>query len=302
MTNSSIFTPVPVGSLRLQLGESPIWDRKNFRLLCVDIERHNIHRIDTVTGDVETITVGKLPSALGLCQSGKLIVAKLDGIFLSNFSTESAHQLCNPISHQPTARLNDGKVAPDGSFWIGTMQNNISSDGNSIEITSDIGGFYRIDADGTFEQLIPNELGIANTLAWSPDNSYFFYADSMKGTIYRAETRANKPINPVIFNNDFDRGVPDGSAMDAEGFLWNCRWGGSCVVRFSPAGYVDQIIDLPATNITSCAFGGPSNKTLFVTSARSGLDAEQLSKNPLEGAIFAIVTSVSGMGVSLFAD
>ena len=109
-------------------------------------------------------------------------------------------------------------------------------------------------------------------------------------------------MNTEIFNSDFDRGVPDGSAMDVEGYLWNCRWGGSCVVRFSPDGRVDQVVEIPATNITSCAFGGADNKTLFVTSAQYGIEADQLARNPLEGAIFAINTPVAGMEVSEFAD
>lgn len=302
MSDFAQITPTPISSLRLQLGESPVWDKQNSQLLCVDIERHNIHRIDPASGNVETTSLERLPAAIGLCRSGRLIVGKIDGIFLTGFDSEVSKKLCNPISHQPSARLNDGKVAPDGSFWIGSMENNIASNDVPTDITTNIGGFYRVEADGTVEQLIHDDLGIANTLAWSPDQKYFFYADSMNNTIYRTELKGEKPANTVVFNNGFDRGAPDGSAMDAEGYLWNCRWGGSCVVRFSPDGRVDQVIEMPATNITSCAFGGSGNNVLFVTSARSGLDTNQLADNPLEGSIFAINSPVTGMDVSKFAD
>lgn len=294
--------PRSLSSLRLLVGEGPVWDQRSNRLLCVDIERHNIHRIDPVTGNSETKSMERQPAALGLCRSGRLIIGKVDGVFLTNFGSEISNKLCNPISDQPFARLNDGKVAPDGSFWVSSMQNNVSSNGEPKDITNDIGGYYRIDAEGNVDQLVPNELGITNTLAWSPDEKYFFYADSVHSKIYRAESNGTDLVNTEIFNSDFDRGVPDGSAMDVEGYLWNCRWGGSCVVRFSPDGRVDQVVEIPATNITSCAFGGADNKTLFVTSAQCGIEADQLARNPLEGAIFAINTPVAGMEVSEFAD
>ena len=302
MNGLAQMSPTPLGSLRLQLGESPIWDKQSSQLLCVDIERHNIHRLDLDSGNVETKLMERLPAAIGLCRSGRLIVGKIDGVFLTDFGTELTNKLCNPVAHQPSARLNDGKVAPDGSFWIGSMENNIASNEVPTEITTNIGRFYRVEANGTVEQLVHDDLGIANTLAWSPDQKYFFYADSMNNSVYRTELKDAKPANTVVFNSDFNRGAPDGSAMDAEGYLWNCRWGGSCVVRFSPDGQVDQVIEMPATNITSCAFGGPGNNILFVTSARSGLDTNQLADNPLEGSIFAINTPVTGMDISEFTD
>ena len=293
----------PIGDIHLELGEGPVWDPIGHHLYCVDIERHAVHRIDPSTGAAETRTVRYLPAALALTQSGRLLVATRDGLVFLNFDSGEIDPLNNPIAHQPTARLNDGKTAPDGSFWVGSMQNNISDSGEPIEVNSTIGGFYRVTADGQVSTLVPDTLGIANTLAWSPDNQYFYYADSIQGTLFRvAYDDGVLTGSASVFNADFPRGVPDGSAMDEEGFLWNARWGGGCVVRFAPDGRMDRIIEIPATNITSCAFGGIDNRTLFITSARSGLSAEVLSRQSHEGAVFALETDVRGMTVPAFAD
>jgi sugar lactone lactonase YvrE len=211
--------------------------------------------------------------------------------------------MCNPIKHNPLARLNDGKVAPDGSFWVGSMQNNIAEDGAPIELNSDIGGIFRVTSDGHTVLLLPETLGIMNTLAWSPNNREFFFADSMKGVLFSAVHDTDGTLGSIKrFNTDCPLGVPDGSAMDKEGYLWNARWGGGSVVRFDPSGSMDRTVNIPATNVTSCCFGGPDLKTLFVTTARSGLSRQAVDENPDEGALFAVDCGVRGMPISAFLD
>ena len=73
--------------------------------------------------------------------------------------------------------------------------------------------------------------------------------------------------NERPFLQGFARGLPDGSAMDAEGFLWNCRYYGNCVVRVAPDGKIDRVVEMPVKNITTCCFGGADLKTLLVTTA-----------------------------------
>ena len=243
------------------------------------------------------------PSAIGLCLSGRLIIACRAGIILLDFENGKVSQLCNPIEHNPLARLNDGKVAPDGSFWVGSMQNNIAEDGAPIELNSDIGGMFRVTSDGRTVPLLPETLGIMNTLAWCPNNREFFFADSMKGALFSAVHNADGTLGSIKrFNTDCPLGVPDGSAMDEEGYLWNARWGGGSVVRFDPSGNMDRTVNIPATNVTSCCFGGPDLKTLFVTTARSGLSRQAVDENPDEGALFTVDCGVRGMPISVFLD
>ncbi|MDS9950870.1 MAG: SMP-30/gluconolactonase/LRE family protein, partial [Planktomarina sp.] len=89
--------------------------------------------------------------------------------------------------------------------------------------------------------------------------------------------------------------------MDAEGYIWNCRVvGGGCVVRFDPEGRVDRVVDLPCSWPTSCTFGGPDLKTLYVTSARFTMTDNHLLAHPFEGGLFAIKPGVVGLRANLF--
>jgi sugar lactone lactonase YvrE len=301
MTCLNLHVQILNAELRLSLGEGPVWDCVGGFLYFVDIERDSVFKLEVSTGDVDMCTVRR-PSAIGLCRSGRLIIACRAGIVLLDFENGTVSQLCNPIEHNPLARLNDGKVAPDGSFWVGSMQNNIAEDGAPIELNSDIGGMFRVTSDG-HTVLLPETLGIMNTLAWSPNNREFFFADSMKGALFSAVHNADGTLGSIKrFNTDCPLGVPDGSAMDEEGYLWNARWGGGSVVRFDPSGNMDRTVNIPATNVTSCCFGGPDLKTLFVTTARSGLSRQAVDENPDEGALFTVDCGVRGMPISVFLD
>jgi len=302
MTSLPLHVEILHADLRLSLGEGPVWDCVGGFLYFVDIERDSVFKLQVSTGDVDMCTIRR-PSAIGLCRSGRLIIACRAGIVLLDFENGTVSPMCNPIKHNPLARLNDGKVAPDGSFWVGSMQNNISEDGAPIELKSDIGGMFRVTSDGRTVPLLPETLGIMNTLAWSPNNREFFFADSMKGTLFSAVHNTDGTLGSIKrFNTDCPLGVPDGSAMDEEGYLWNARWGGGSVVRFDPSGNMDRTVNIPATNVTSCCFGGPDLKTLFVTTARSGLSRQAVDENPNEGALFAVDCGVRGMPISTFLD
>jgi sugar lactone lactonase YvrE len=102
--------------------------------------------------------------------------------------------------------------------------------------------------------------------------------------------------NRRVFSS-FERGVPDGSAVDSEGYLWNARWDGSCLVRFSPNGQVDRVLELPVTQPSSCTFGGEHLEILFVTAASMGFN----QSNPLEGAILALDVGARGCSSPEFA-
>lgn len=302
MTSLCSHAQILHADLRLSLGEGPVWDCVGGFLYFVDIERDSVFKLQVSTGNVDMYTVRR-PSAIGLCRSGKLIIACRAGVVLLDFENGIVSPICNPIEHNPMARLNDGKVAPDGSFWVGSMQNNIAEDGTPLELNSDIGGMFRVTSDGRTVSLLPETLGIMNTLAWSPNNREFFFADSMKGALFSAVHNADGTLGTIKqFNTDCPLGVPDGSAMDEEGYLWNARWGGGSVVRFDPSGNIDRTVNIPATNVTSCCFGGPDLKTLFVTTARSGLSKQAVDKNTNEGALFAVDCGVRGIPVSAFLD
>jgi L-arabinonolactonase len=143
---------------------------------------------------------------------------------------------------------------------------------------------------------------LTNTVAFSPDDRVLYVGDSHVKTIFRydfdlaAGTIANRRPFATV-----DRGIPDGSCVDADGCLWNAQFDAGQVVRYTPDGRVDRTIALPVTRPTSCTFGGDDLATLYVTTARFRLsDAEQAAQ-PHAGGLLALDVGVRGLPEALFA-
>lgn len=111
---------------------------------------------------------------------------------------------------------------------------------------------------------------------------------------YDAATGAISNERPFL--EGFSRGVPDGSAMDSEGYLWNCRYYGNCVVRVAPDGKIDRVLEMPVKNITTCVFGGDDLSTLFVTTA----SAQAPAGDRLAGSLFSVRVGVRGQAENRF--
>jgi sugar lactone lactonase YvrE len=159
------------------------------------------------------------------------------------------------------------------------------------------GILFRIDPNGDVSEW-KTGIGISNTLAWSPDHTRFYFADTLANKIwvYDYDTATGAISGERILLEGFERGLPDGSAMDSQGYLWNCRFSGKCIVRIGPDGNVDRVIEMPVTNITNCTFGGDDYSTLFVTTASSGAPAGER----LGGGLFALRTDIPGQAENRF--
>ena len=197
----------------------------------------------------------------------------------------------------PKVRSNDARADPRGSLWLGSMRNNVNPDGSSGKTGGKDGVLYRIDADSTVSEW-KHGVGIGNTMAWSPDQSTFYFGDTLANTVwtydYNPATGAITTERPFL--TGFERGSPDGSQVDSGGFLWNCRYEGQCIVRVHPSGSIEQVVEMPVSNITSCTFGGPDLKTLYVTTAAAGAPADER----LAGGLFAIETEIAGQPENRF--
>ena len=233
-------------------------------------------------------------SAFIPCESGDALVTLSSGVYRLNLETEALTLLC-VADPQPGNRGNEARCDAQGRLWLGTMQNNIGEQGEDLPITRRSGGLFRIDANAHVTPLLQG-LGIPNTLVWSDDGAHVHFGDSLDGTLYRHAVKPEGQLEPArVWFGPHERGGPDGSAMDADGYIWNARWDGSCLLRLTPAGEVDRIVELPVSRPTSCVFGGPSLTTLYITSAASPLD------HPLDGAVLAIEVDVPGTPCHRFA-
>lgn len=280
------------------LGEGPFWDAGAGRLLWVDIVGRQVHALDSKTGLTRQWATPKLVSAAVPARSGALMLAMQDGVYRFDPEQETLRLFCRADA-DPENRSNECRCDPQGRLWLGTMQNNIAPDGAPRPVTRFTGGLFVVGPDGRSRRLL-GDIGVANTLAWSPEGERLHFADSRRKLIWRFRY---DPEGPTLHDQEVfvegGPGVPDGSAMDADGFLWNARWGAACLIRYAPDGRTDRIIDVPARQPSSCAFGGEDMKTLYVTTARHGLDAA--SAGPFDGRLLQLRVETPGLPLPVFA-
>ena len=216
-----------------------------------------------------------------------ILVALKTALSLFDPKTGAFKPIAPPHSDDPDMRCNDGKCDRQGRFWVGTM---------AMEKRAPTGRLYRMDARNGWQAVLDG-IDIPNSLCWSPDGRTMYFADSMQRAIWAF------PYDPAtgaigerrVFLCTDPSEVPDGGTVDAEGFVWSARFGGSRVVRHAPDGRVDRVIEVPARQVTSCAFGGADLSTLFITTAVVGMTAEQRAANPLAGALLGTEVGVRGL-------
>lgn len=293
MHHGETAAPVCVAPAGDRCGEGPIWHESEQSLYWTDINRFLIHRLDAARGCVTSWFFDEPVTALALTGDDRtLAVALASGLIFWKPATDERIDHGFRLPGWPAVRLNDGRADPRGSFWVGSMRNNVASDGSGLEAGGREGALFRIDPDGRTSEW-KRDLGIANTLAWNADADTFYFADTLANRIwaYDYDARTGAIANERTLIENFPRGAPDGSAIDSEGYLLNCRYGGGCIVRIAPDGVIDRVIEMPVSNITSCAFGGPDLKTLYVTTAGMGAPASER----LAGGLFALPTDVAGI-------
>ena len=274
---------------RCELGEGPLWDDSTGRLYWIDILAHRLHAYLPATQDRSTWELDAAPGALALRTDGGLLVAQADGVRAFDPGSGASSHLANPEPDLPGKRLNDGTTDRRGRFWFGSMEAGASGRTGSV---------YRFDSDGTVHRFL-DAIAIPNSLAFSPDGLVMYFADSTDRTIWAFDydPDTGTPSGRRVFATT-DRGVPDGSTVDTDGCLWNAEWGASRVVRYTPGGAIDRIIEMPVEKPTCCAFGGPDLDVLYVTSARVGSPDPE----PLAGGLFAVAAGATGLAPTRWGD
>lgn len=276
------------------LGESPSWLAQEQCLYWVDLRAPALHRLDPATGVVKTWPMPDLIGAVMGRRRGGVVVAIRHGLFGFDPQTQELTPLALVEPGPPENRLNDAKCDPAGRILCGSMWD------FGLRTT---GGLYSVDAAGAVTQLRAG-VTVANAIAFAPDGRTLYFTDTRQGVVEQADyDPATGEIGPWrrFAAADAAPGRPDGATVDADGYLWNARYQGGCLARFAPDGRLDRLIELPVSQPTSCAFGGPDLRTLYVTTARQKLSAEVLAAEPLAGALLALDVGVAGLVEPLFA-
>jgi len=271
------------------LGEGITWSSLNSCIYWLDIMPKSVlFKIDLYSNKLETFDLPEFVTASSIISNNEIALVSNNGVNRFDFKTNSYERIIDVEKDIPLNRSNDGASDARGRLWFGTMQNNFNKDGSAKSLDTKSGNLYCLS--GNQLNVVEKNLGIPNTFVWSPDNSKFYFADTIDGSLLEYKFSLDEGIlsdKKNFFN--FDRGAPDGSTIDSEGFIWNCRWGGSCVVKIDPKGRVDQIYELPVENVTNCVFGGNDLKTLFITTANNS------DKNKYDGSLFALNVNTPGI-------
>lgn len=252
---------------RFGVGESPVWDAANGRLLWCDIPAGVIHTLDIDTGARRLWEFGEPVPSLGLAKNGKLVVALRNDVVVFDPVTGAREQVARIEHAKPDMRLNDGKVGPDGAFWAGSMDAD-PGDAPAAKL-------YRVAPDGEV-RVIAEGIAISNGLAWNADATLLYHSDS-RGSMWLDCWDFDRATGAVsnrrrLRDNDEANGRPDGGACDVAGNYWSAGPSASRINRFSATGELLDWVDVPVKLPTMPCFGGPDMKTVFVTSLNSRED------------------------------
>jgi sugar lactone lactonase YvrE len=259
-------------------GEGPLWHPEQELLYWFDVENGNMYIYDPGERRAVRVYQGETIGGATLQADGQLLLLMNRGA-LGLWEPEQGLRLQRQTT--PGAehtRFNDAIADPEGRVFSGTMPSEQQP-----------GRLYRLDPDGTI-QVVIEELGQPNGMAFSPDGSFFYLTDTRARNIQRFRYDRNTgqlSDASILIEIPEGQGQPDGLTVDSLGNLWSAQWDGSSIRRYDPQGKLLEIIAMPARHITSLAFVG---NLLYVTSAGG---AERPETGDQAGALFELETELT---------
>lgn len=269
------------------LGEGPLWCPDDRCLWWIDVANPALWCAEGDGGQVRSWSLPKPPGSLAPLAAGSFVIAFRSGLAVVEQPDMTPNWVTLPGLALGDERFNDGKVDRAGRFWLGTMDR---------QLKRPIGCLYRLNR----RQLDQVDQGfeLSNGIGWSPDNQTMYFSDTHAHRIlaydfdFRSGTVAHRRIFAQVEEGP---GGPDGLTVDAEGGVWSVMFDRAAIHRYLPDGTLDQVLRLPVSRPTSCTFGGDDLQTLFVTTARFGLEGEAPMREPWAGGVLAIDLPYRGL-------
>ena len=282
---------------RHELGECVLWCERTERLLWTDIPASTLWSYSPSTGRSTHWPMPERLCSFALTTSDDcLLLGLASGLAFFYFSSGAVERIADVEPDIPSTRLNDGRCDRQGRFVFGMFNQEENP-------KRPLGGFYRLNTDLCLERLPLGAAAIANSICFSPDGTRMYYADSATRAIHCCDYDPHSGqvgAAQVFVGADAAPGEPDGSCIDADGYLWSTRWGAGQIIRFAPDGRLDRVLALDAPQPSCPAFGGPGLSTLYATSAYLGMRAGDRASAPLSGALFQQDLDVRGLPESRF--
>lgn len=280
-------------TFRCELGEGPHWDAARRLLLFVDINGGVVHELDPVTGVDTVLPVAPYVSLVVPIagRSTRVCAVKGDALTLDVDGTVGARYVVE--AGRPGNRINDGKADPAGRLWCGSM---------ALSWAPGESALHRVDASGA--AVVVDAVTLSNGLDWDVERERMYYIDSPEQRVdvfrYDVATGEIADRRPFVAIDPAD-GLPDGMTVDADGCVWVALFGGGALRRYDPDGTLMTVLELPVRHPTSIAFGGPDLATMFVTTSRHKLTADERADHPNAGAIVVVDAGVRGRPANLVA-
>jgi sugar lactone lactonase YvrE len=242
----------------------------------------------TAGGAIDRRHVGSVAAVVRPRHRGGAVIGVERGFALEEVDGALTH--LGALWSETTVRMNEGGCDPDGRFYCGSM---------AYDQRPGAGALYRLDPDGSVRVVLEN-VTISNGLEWSPDGSRAYYNDTSTHRIdvfdYDVESglTGRRPFAEI----PVEAGGPDGLTVDEEGGVWVALYGGAAVRRYTLEGMLDEVIEVPARQVTACTFGGSDLDQLFITTSREDLEP---GEDPLAGSLFQADVHFTGLPVREFA-
>jgi sugar lactone lactonase len=271
---------------RCHLGEGPTYDVTTDTAWWFDILEGRLFEAHLGSGQVCIHQIGRMASALARIDAERQLIAAEDGLYIRSVA-DGAMTLYRPLeAENALTRSNDARVHPSGTFWIGTM-------GRRAEAGA--GAIYALHR-GELSQLFA-QITIPNAICFSPDGALGYFADTRKNELYRVALDAATGLPhgaPETLLTHRGVGGIDGAVVDADGLIWNARWGGGCIDVYNPQGEHLRSLLVPARQSSCPAFVGPDLSRLLVTSAWQGMDESARAADPEHGRTFLMEAAARG--------
>lgn len=284
---------------RAELGEGARWDKRTDRLAWIDILARQIHLSDPATGATVSIEAPSHVGCIAPRRPGGWIAALADGFWTWD-APGGWRRIAAITADRPDIRFNDGRADPLGRFWAGTM---------AYDSTPRAGALYRLDPDGRIETVL-DDVSISNGIVFPQSEAapgvaavstcYYVDTPTQRIDVLTVDPGGRLHDRRPLVEIPASAGAPDGLTIDADGGLWLALWGGGAVRRYR-RGRLDTIVRVPASRVTSCAFGGRDLDELFITSAWAGLSDAQRATEPLAGGVFRVRPGVRGVPEPAYA-
>ncbi|MBS0321693.1 MAG: SMP-30/gluconolactonase/LRE family protein [Proteobacteria bacterium] len=276
------------GPTRTKVGENPLYDAAQDRFYWIDVrDTPAIFCRTLATGEEHQWPLREDIGSIALMEGTRLLACLRSGFAMFDTADGTMTPLIDPEPHLPGNRLNDGKCDPQGRYWCGSI--------NPETGTAD-GSLYVLERDLTVRHVLPDFL-TPNGMTWSLDGKTLYLADTRRGLIRAHDfdgEHGTLGATRVFADLGAMPGGPDGATLDTDGYLWWAQFDGACLVRYAPDGSMDRVVRLPVSRPTSCAFGGPGFRHLYVTTGTRGFDAAAFAREPLAGRVLKIDVGIGG--------